>query len=882
MRGRLAGYVAGIITLLTVGTALGQPFTICLDAGHGGSDPGAVGCDLEEADVNLKVAKALQLLMVADPDLDPIMTRETDVFVGLTARAEFANDAGADRFVSIHANASLNHDASGIETFCYVDGNIASFDQRNRIQKRMTTLWSDLPDRGGKTASFTVLAESWMPATLSELAFVDHCATDAVYLASQSQLNSAASAHHYAIRESLGLESGGEGGIGSLLGVVYEDQGVGTEDMSVRLPGAKVKVVNVAGVSMTTNVDGVDASWSFSLAAGAYDVTATFVGYKASSRECVVVADQKVWCSIGLVVDDGSGDEGWLAGTIYVDPGDGSGDMSETVSGATVKGAGPEGATFDVKAGEPDADWSVRVATGTWTVTASADGYESNSRTCEVLSGKTAWCSVGLPDPDLPNDDTGKLFGVVYEDHGQGSLDLKTKVIGATVTVTNDDGESHEIVAGAPEAAWQFDLTPGEWNVLAQAAGYEDGETTCTVEKDVETWCPVGLIALEELEDISNVVDVGGPGCDDDSGCVDDVEPDVEVAEYTDENDVIGELGDHSGGWGEDGYILLDHQGVVDGTAAASEGCSGSPSGSAGPWAVILLLVPILAIRLRRKIAFTALFLVAGCPGLDGDGISETPVTTVGSAISAGGTSRVVAVAPLTPARGFMRPVWSPDGGRLAVSGPRGEELYSVDVASGSADLLVKGRAVGHAPRWIDGGRAVAYTIPGQRRHEVPVMSVTLDGRKGSIPERNQELIKVRVRNDQVLLSDRGREIVISPDGDRYCCVVESPDGRRIAFMGLTSGIYVHDMRTGETRHVGLGTSPSFAVDGGRLVYEHCADDGETITVCSIMLVDLDTGGDPVVLSGLPSMARYPALAPDLSTIAFTVEGAIWTGKLVF
>lgn len=89
-----------------------------IDAGHGGKDPGAVGKEAKEKDIVLAVAlKVGEYLKREIPDLKVVYTRTTDVFVPLDERAEIANKAKADLFVSIHANAISNPRIYGAETF---------------------------------------------------------------------------------------------------------------------------------------------------------------------------------------------------------------------------------------------------------------------------------------------------------------------------------------------------------------------------------------------------------------------------------------------------------------------------------------------------------------------------------------------------------------------------------------------------------------------------------------------------------------------------------------------------------------------------------------------------------------------------------------------
>ncbi len=95
-------------------------FTVVIDAGHGGNDPGAIGRRGKEKNINLSVALKLgRLIRQNCPDTRVVYTRERDVFVPLHRRAEIANDAKADLFISIHTNsvASRNKSVNGAETY---------------------------------------------------------------------------------------------------------------------------------------------------------------------------------------------------------------------------------------------------------------------------------------------------------------------------------------------------------------------------------------------------------------------------------------------------------------------------------------------------------------------------------------------------------------------------------------------------------------------------------------------------------------------------------------------------------------------------------------------------------------------------------------------
>src|SRR6185369_2411795 len=91
---------------------------IVVDPGHGGKDPGAIGHGgLQEKDVVLSMGLILARKLKDELGIDAVMTRSTDVFIELQERTAIANQVGADLFVSLHANASLNRSASGMEVY---------------------------------------------------------------------------------------------------------------------------------------------------------------------------------------------------------------------------------------------------------------------------------------------------------------------------------------------------------------------------------------------------------------------------------------------------------------------------------------------------------------------------------------------------------------------------------------------------------------------------------------------------------------------------------------------------------------------------------------------------------------------------------------------
>lgn len=111
-----------LFSLVFIGTSItfaqqATPFKVVLDAGHGGKDPGTMRGAIREKDIVLDVVLRLGKMLEQQPGIKVIYTRKTDVFIELRERAQIANKAKANLFISVHCNGVKSPVAKGTETF---------------------------------------------------------------------------------------------------------------------------------------------------------------------------------------------------------------------------------------------------------------------------------------------------------------------------------------------------------------------------------------------------------------------------------------------------------------------------------------------------------------------------------------------------------------------------------------------------------------------------------------------------------------------------------------------------------------------------------------------------------------------------------------------
>lgn len=179
---------------------------IVLDAGHGGKDSGAVGNELKEKDINLKLVNYVkEYLNKTYTGHEIKLTRSTDVFIELSERANIANIFDADVFLSCHVNAG---GGTGFESFVYSSPSKASMSLQNIVNAESLAVAKKygLGAHGNdkKRGNLAVCRQTKMPAILTEICFID--SKDANLLKKDAFLRDMSESYAKGIAKFLGLK----------------------------------------------------------------------------------------------------------------------------------------------------------------------------------------------------------------------------------------------------------------------------------------------------------------------------------------------------------------------------------------------------------------------------------------------------------------------------------------------------------------------------------------------------------------------------------------------------------------------------------------------------------------------------------------------------
>lgn len=173
---------------------------LCFDYGHGGNDPGATYKGRKEADdvlfIGKQVAAEIRRFGVIVDE-----TRTSNATVSLQQRSNYENKSNYDYFISFHRNAFKPEQATGVETFIYLNPGQQAEAMAEKIQRSLAGI--GFVNRGVKRENFHVLRETKAPAILVEMGFIDNSKDNQLFDSKKGQIIEVLAA---AILQQLGIK----------------------------------------------------------------------------------------------------------------------------------------------------------------------------------------------------------------------------------------------------------------------------------------------------------------------------------------------------------------------------------------------------------------------------------------------------------------------------------------------------------------------------------------------------------------------------------------------------------------------------------------------------------------------------------------------------
>lgn len=263
-------------------------------------------------------------------------------------------------------------------------------------------------------------------------------------------------------------------------------------------------------------------------------------------------------------------------------------------------------------------------------------------------------------------------------------------------------------------------------------------------------------------------------------------------------------------------------------------------------------------------------------------------LTALAILVGAGLTASAASLTAGTPqkvaqsATGLKAPVWSPDGSRIAATGPAYAGIYVFNADGSEGIQLTDALGAGYKMAWsADGTEVIGRTNVNDGvlvLHETKAWDVKT-GQSRVVTPRQRSNANPRTSNSGVALltdmTEHAAEITsTNPAMAEYAgrTVINpalSPDGSKIAFQIVAKGMFVINADGTNLRSLGKGSNPTWMPDNNTLIYTVVEDNGNAYTGSTVMTVSLDSMKKDVLLSNDKLIPVEPAVSADGTRLAF-------------
>lgn len=524
MKIRSLSYILLAVILLTANlSATLSGKKICVDPGHGGSDPGATGVNgsslPNEADLVLDIDSRFVSMLTGD-SATVIMTRTDDVAVSLENRVAIANDNSVNIFVSTHLNSNELESAHGTETYAYQSGGNGEI-LAGKIQDELMDHLART-DRGVKYANFFVIKNTTMPAALSEGLFVSNTAEFNLISQTDTRQEHAIALYH-AVCSYYGVTPMDDPGTGedpgNVKGFVYNaTQGENVDGN--RIAGADCTLSNTENsydvVSAATGL------FSFTgVVPGDYTLTIEKTGFTTATKAISVTSGNDTWASTGIE-ESGGVETAWLKGFVFNES-TGLGNVAENRIADAVCVLKNTSTSAEVTVNS-DSSGLFRfndLEAGDYILTISKTGFTTKVVNLTMIAGEN-WGSTGIIEEGAA--ELGSLTGNIT------SKENSSAISGALCVLTHKTSGDPFSVNSDETGTYLFEsMVPGDYSLTVTADGFNDWTGDITIVTDTQSVKDVELEETITAEDSDIIIDP-----DNETADTDPAQTDLELTDNDD------------------------------------------------------------------------------------------------------------------------------------------------------------------------------------------------------------------------------------------------------------------------------------------------------------------------------------------------------------
>lgn len=234
----------------------------------------------------------------------------------------------------------------------------------------------------------------------------------------------------------------------------------------------------------------------------------------------------------------------------------------------------------------------------------------------------------------------------------------------------------------------------------------------------------------------------------------------------------------------------------------------------------------------------------------------------------------------ITAQDNFIAPRFSPDGLDVLCSKHNYKGLYLVSLDGSEIRQLSDEFGIGYNVRWSADGTKLIIKTKDQTK------VIDLAGEEIELSEEELKLLEennVYTKDNNIYLKDpeSGEEVSITSGEDSFFSPLMSPDENNVAYQGLTTGIHIKDLETGEVIDLGQGSNFNWLPDGSGLIYNFTQDDGLNIIAGDIYFAYTDGSGIFNITNTPDIIEINPTISPDGTYLTYEVDGQVFIADLI-